>query len=44
LVLGIEKDLMGEQIDVGKDGQILIEGHRKLSTRLTLKNKKLIDE
>jgi hypothetical protein len=40
IVLGIEKDLMGQGIDIGKDGQILIQGHRKLSTRLTLKNKK----
>lgn len=44
IVLGIEKDFMGEHIDVGKDGQILIQGHRKLSTRVTLKNKNLIDE
>jgi len=40
IVLGIEKDFMGQGIDIGKDGQILVEGHRKLSTRLTLKNKK----
>jgi hypothetical protein len=35
---------MGQGIDVGKDGQILIQGHRKLSTISLLKNKKLIDE
>jgi hypothetical protein len=40
IVLGIEKDFMGQGIDIGKDGQILIQGHRKLSTRFTLKNKK----
>jgi hypothetical protein len=34
----------GEHIDVGKDGQILIQGHRKLSTYFSLKNKNLIDE
>jgi hypothetical protein len=44
IVLGIEKDFMGEHIDVGKDGQILIQGHRKLSTHFSLKNKNLIDE
>ena len=32
IVLSIEKDLMGKCIDIGKDGQILIEGHGKLST------------
>jgi hypothetical protein len=40
IVLGIEKDFMGQGIDIGKDGRILIQGHRKLSTRFTLKNKK----
>jgi hypothetical protein len=37
VVLSIEKDFMGKCIDIGKDRQILIQGHGKLSTHFSLK-------
>jgi hypothetical protein len=29
---------VGQGVDIGKDGQILIESHARLSTRFILKN------
>jgi hypothetical protein len=37
VVPSIEKDFMGKCIDIGKDRQILIQGHGKLSTHFSLK-------
>ena len=32
IVLGEEKYFVGQGVDIGKDGQILVEGHARLST------------